>query len=42
MNAERISRPRSVRIGIAWRFGFVVEVDEDGRATMRPAEPLRS
>ena len=31
-----------------WRFvgqdrgRFVVEVDEDGRATMRPAEPRRS
>ena len=25
MNAERISRPRSVRIGIDWRFGFVVD-----------------
>ena len=24
-NAERISRPSSVRIGIDWRFGFVVE-----------------
>ena len=23
--AERISLPSSVRIGIAWRFGFVVE-----------------
>ncbi len=25
MNAERISRPSSVRIGIACRFGFVVD-----------------
>ena len=24
-NAERISRPSSVRIGIAWRFGFEVD-----------------
>ena len=25
MNADRISRPSPVRIGIAWRFGLVVE-----------------
>ena len=25
MNAERISFPSSVRIGIDWRFGLVVE-----------------
>ena len=25
MKAERISRPSSVRIGIAWTFGLVVE-----------------